>query len=225
MAVPRDQAGVRRQVAAGYDHMADRYTQARSPVLPPLLEAFAEGLDDGAAALDLGCGAGVPISAWLARRFAVTGIDASARQIALARERVPLADFRQADMTVARFPTARFALIVAAYSIIHVPREEHSSLIHRIASWLAPGGGFLASWALDAWEGEEQIAHGLDAEPSQPCLLGRANARHGRHVRLKQIFILGARLARRLSGARALRGKDGRLRQRLRERPRLIWRG
>src|SRR6478672_10943697 len=163
MAVPRDQAGVRRQVAAGYDHMADRYTQARSPVLPPLLEAFAEGLDDGAAALDLGCGAGVPISAWLARRFAVTGIDASARQIALARERVPLADFRQADMTVARFPTARFALIVAAYSIIHVPREEHSSLIHRIASWLAPGGGFLASWALDAWEGEEQDWEGWGA--------------------------------------------------------------
>jgi len=40
------------------------------------LERFASGLADGGDALDLGCGNGWPIAAWLAaRRFALTGID------------------------------------------------------------------------------------------------------------------------------------------------------
>lgn len=163
MTEPRTPDDARRRVAAGYDRMAEQYTRARSPELPPLLEPFATGLEDGAPALDLGCGAGVPIAAWLAQRCVVTGIDASARQIALARQHVPGALFVHQDMTAARFPDAAFALVVAAYSVIHVPREEQPALIARIAGWLRPGGALLASWAPAAWEGEEHDWEGWGA--------------------------------------------------------------
>jgi SAM-dependent methyltransferase len=163
MGPDRDAAEARQWVAAGYDRMAERYTRARSPELPPLLASFVNGLDDGVPVLDLGCGAGVPVAAWLARRCSVTGVDVSARQVALARRNVPNASFLHQDMTGARFPAASFALAVAAFSIIHVPREEQPALIARIAGWLRPGGGFLASWATAAWEGEEENWEGWDA--------------------------------------------------------------
>ena len=163
MTAHRDPIDARRRVAHGYDRMAEPYARARSPGLPPLLEAFANGLEDGAPVLDLGCGAGVPITAWLARRFAVTGVDSSARQIALARQNVSGASLIHQDMIEARFPDASFALIIAAYSIIHVPREEQPALISRIAGWLRPGGALLASWAPAAWEGEERNWEGWGA--------------------------------------------------------------
>lgn len=143
--------------------MAARYADARSPCLPPMLAAFGVTLPDGAPVLDLGCGAGVPIGAWLARRFAVTGIDLSRRQLELARRNVPSATLLQSDMTSLRFPLASYTLVVAAYSIIHVPREEQAALIARIAGWLQPGGALLASWATAAWEGEEENWEGWGA--------------------------------------------------------------
>lgn len=167
MSAPAEQearvTAARRRVAAGYDQIAARYAAARPVTLPPLLAAFAESVPDGSPVLDLGCGAGVPIAAWLSQRLAVTGVDLSRRQIALARRNVPTATLIQSDMLSLRFPLASFALIVAAYSIIHVPREEQRALAGRIAGWLRPGGAFLATWALSAWEGEEADWEGWGA--------------------------------------------------------------
>jgi SAM-dependent methyltransferase len=55
--------------------------------------------------LDLGCGAGVPVTQWLARRFLVMGVDVSASQVELGREHVPQATFMQASMTTVAFPS------------------------------------------------------------------------------------------------------------------------
>ena len=67
-----------------------------------------DALPAGAAVLELGCGAGIPTTQRLAARFAVTGVDISARQIALARHNVPNATFMRADMTTLDFPTRLF---------------------------------------------------------------------------------------------------------------------
>ena len=53
--------------------------------------------------------------------------------------------------------------MVAFYSIIHVPREEHPTLLGRIYGWLKPGGVFLATWPFTAWEGEEENWEGWGA--------------------------------------------------------------
>lgn len=55
------------------------------------------------------------------------------------------------------FPAASFAAVTAFYSISHVPREQHGELLRRVATWLKPGGSFLAvlgAGDLPDWTGE-----------------------------------------------------------------------
>jgi SAM-dependent methyltransferase len=157
----------KRVVEDGYDRMAESYLGSKNPEDPTTLGALEEltrGLPSGAAVLDLGCGAGVPVTRRLVdHRFAVTGVDFSARQLELARRLVPAANFVKADVTDLDFPPGSFDAVVAFYSIIHVPRIEHPMLLRRIHRWLKPGGAFLATWALGAREGEEEDWEGWGA--------------------------------------------------------------
>ena len=128
-------------VERGYDAVADRYLATIGPEDPRHRFLAALTLPDGAEVLDLGCGAG----AEALRRFRVTGVDLSARQLELARERLPDARLIQADMTEVSFPDASFDGVVALYSIGHVPAERQAPLFAAIARWLRPGGVLLAS--------------------------------------------------------------------------------
>jgi len=148
----------KQRVAEGYDGIAEHYLAAKNaddPVTLAALEALTVGLPSEAAVLDLGCGAGVPVTRWLAARFRTTGVDVSARQVALARENATGAIVMQSDITALSLPTDTFDAIVSFYAIIHVPREEHLRLLADICQWLKPGGRFLATWPMTAWEGEE----------------------------------------------------------------------
>lgn len=127
-------------VKRGYDRCAAAYTEARSGEAHPELDLLHERLDDGAAVLDLGCGAGVPIARSLAGSFAVTGVDTSSEMVRLARANVPEARFFHADITSVEFVDSSFDAVVAFYSIFHLPREEHHGLFRRIRDWLKPGG-------------------------------------------------------------------------------------
>jgi SAM-dependent methyltransferase len=143
----------KRVVAAGYDAMAERYL-AWSDLQPSATRmqylALAQDLIPiDADVLDLGCGAGIPMSATLAAGRSLTGVDISAVQIALARANVPSATFVQADMTTLDFPPGSFDAVVAFYSLTHVPRAEHAALFGRIRTWLRPGGLFLASLGVE----------------------------------------------------------------------------
>jgi SAM-dependent methyltransferase len=143
----------KRVVAAGYDAMAERYL-AWSDLQPSAtrlqyLALSQDRIPIGADVLDLGCGAGIPMSATLATGRSLTGVDISAVQIALARANVPSATFVQADMTTLDFPPGSFDAVVAFYSLTHVPRAEHAALFGRIRTWLRPGGLFLASLGVE----------------------------------------------------------------------------
>ena len=143
----------KRVVAAGYDEMAERYL-AWSDLRPSAARlrylALADALiPAGADVLDLGCGAGIPMTATLAVGRTVTGVDISAAQIALARANVPSATFLQTDLATLDFPSGSFDAVVAFYSLTHVPRGEHAALFGRIRSWLRPGGVFVASLGVE----------------------------------------------------------------------------
>lgn len=127
------------------------------------MEALAELLPEGARVLDLGCGAGVPATQWLAQRFHVTGVDISERQLELARQHVPGATFIKSDMGSLTFPDGAFDAIVSFYAIIHLPRQEQSALIANIYRWLKSGGAFLSNWAVSDWEGVEENWEGWGA--------------------------------------------------------------
>ncbi len=138
-----------RLVAAGYDAITDTYrawTEATpDPARSAWLERFSRSLPDEAAVLELGCGQGRPSTVALAARFRVHGVDISAGQVEQARRNVQEATFEVADMRSAVVEPASFDGIAALYSIIHVPRDDHAGLFRRIATWLRPGGWFLAS--------------------------------------------------------------------------------
>ena len=126
--------------------------------------------------LDLGCGAGVPVTRWLAERgFAVTGLDVSARQLELARRNVPAATFIKADMTELAFAPETFDAVAAFHSIIHVPRTEHPALLGRIHRWLKPGGVFLATMTVTDYEGREDDWEGWGAPMVWSHYDGEAN--------------------------------------------------
>ncbi len=148
-------------VARGYDRIAEGYllwrtTLGREKRDLGYIERLAAGLPEGACVLDLGCGAGVPYTAYLSQRFDTVGVDISRGQLALARGYVPGASLVLGDMGSLAFRPGTFDAIAAIYSIIHVPREEHGPLLARTCEWLRPGGRLLAVLGANAWEGVDE---------------------------------------------------------------------
>jgi len=176
----------RRTVESGYDRMAEQYLATKDPQDPlalAALEDLASHLPSGAAVLDLGCGAGVPVTRWLADRgFAVTGVDVSTRQLELARKNVPEGTFLKADMTEMAFAPENFDAVVAFHSIIHVPRAEHPALLESIHRWLKPGGVFLATMTVSDFEGREEDWEGWGAPMVWSHYDGEANVAMLREV-------------------------------------------
>ncbi len=141
-------------VRSGYDVIADEYLArvaiARDSAgvragIEKLISELRRRVPPSGTVLDLGCGAGMPFTASLAQSFEVTGVDFSARQLELARQKVPSASFVHADMTEVKFPAAEFNAVTAFFSIIHVHRDRHQALFENISEWLKPGGVFVAS--------------------------------------------------------------------------------
>jgi 2-polyprenyl-3-methyl-5-hydroxy-6-metoxy-1,4-benzoquinol methylase len=118
-------------VKNGYNQIADQYLAARTIDSEDvrLLSDFMDLLSPNSKVLDAGCGAGIPITKTLAKQFDVTGVDFSEAQIELARKNVPNANFMCEDLTKLYFPEGTFDGICSYYAIIHIPREEHESLL------------------------------------------------------------------------------------------------
>jgi SAM-dependent methyltransferase len=140
-------------VTRGYDTIAERYLEW-SPLRPSgprlaYLDRARAMIPDGSRVLELGCGAGVPMTQALAEGRDVVGVDISATQVALARRNVPAATFIHADMTELAFDAASFDAVVAFYSMTHVPRDDVPPLLARIRDWLRPSGIFIASMGVE----------------------------------------------------------------------------
>jgi SAM-dependent methyltransferase len=141
---------MRALVRRGYDRGAyDREFRARDALTPleaRFLARLSDGLPAGARILDLGSGTGVPYDRHLAAQgYALTGVDFSAKHVALARANVPAAAYVQGDFSAVTFPAESFDAVVSFYAVFHLPREEHAGLFRRIAGWLKPGGLLLAT--------------------------------------------------------------------------------
>ncbi|CAK7242776.1 MAG: hypothetical protein STHCBS139747_004277 [Sporothrix thermara] len=131
--------------------------------------------------LELGCGAGVPVTERLLLDLApvhITANDLSTGQLDLARvalgehgekvltgSEVSMVDWVEGDMMELDFPDASLDAVLGFYSIIHLPQEEQRSLLERIARWLKPGTGLLLANFADSetkgtviktWLGQEK---------------------------------------------------------------------
>lgn len=146
---PGDPAGPGKIVRDGYGAVAARYRalENESAQWPRAkwLALLAEGLQPGAAVLDLGCAAGVPVSAELAKQYRVTGVDISPEQIEQAARNVPDVEFVCADALTVAFAAGHFDAVVSLYTFDHIPREEYPDLLAHVHDWLQPGGLLLLS--------------------------------------------------------------------------------
>jgi ubiquinone/menaquinone biosynthesis C-methylase UbiE len=141
-------SGPKAVVAAGYDRIAETYLEwsVDHRVRMHWLGKLEAMLKSNARVLDLGCGAGIPVAQhFMEIGFEVLGVDASERQILLARERVPKVSFIHGDMTQIEFEAHSFDAVIAFYSITHVPREFHAELFRDVRIWLKPGGMFVTN--------------------------------------------------------------------------------
>ena len=150
-------------VRSGYDRMAHDYLAWRDQFknLPHLADLTTR-LRPGASVLDVGCGAGVPVARYLVERgFAVTGLDVSQVQVALAREHVPGASFDVRDMRQIQPGAYTVDAVVSFYAIFHTPREQHADILRTLATCLVPGGFLPVTLGADTWEGVEPF-HGVE---------------------------------------------------------------
>lgn len=143
------------------------------------LDRAVDGLGAGTPVLDLGCGAGDPIAAYLLERgFAVTGLDASPEMLAIAGTRLPNLRVVLGDMRTAELPAGQGA-IVGWDSFFHLSSLEQVALIPRLAGALRPGGRVLLTVGPAAGEnigsvGGEPVYHASLAPNEYAARFGAA---------------------------------------------------
>ena len=121
--------------------------------------------------LELGCGSGIPATKVMLSNqkplINVTGNDLSNTQINLARSNLAGYEERlthlEGDMLSLSFSDSTFDAVTGFYSIIHLPREQQTQLMHKITRWLRPGGVLLANFAAEELPASE-VEHWLDHE-------------------------------------------------------------
>ena len=133
-----------------YDRIVDAWDGARRRLSArelSWLEALVHGLPTGASVLDLGCGTGRPLAAWLMDRgYAVTGVDQSAALLGRARHRFPDGHWIEAEFgtwLATEHGRSRFAATLCWDALFHVERGRHGAILADARSLLPDGGRLL----------------------------------------------------------------------------------
>ena len=171
----------RRIVRDGYNAVAESYLADRPRDADDIvaLEQFTARVRAGGSVLDLGCGAGIPVTQRLDRAgYDVAGLDFSMTQLRLAFDKVRVS-LAQGDMTALPFRAGSFDGVVAYYSIIHVPRDEHFTIATEIRRVLVGAGHALVVLGAgdvpvdhdeDSWFGVPMYWSHYDAETNLELL-------------------------------------------------------
>ncbi|MFN3537147.1 MAG: class I SAM-dependent methyltransferase [Brevundimonas sp.] len=142
----------------------------------PWLEAFTALLPAGGEVLDMACGSGKPISAYLIDNGAkITGVDAAPAMIDLCRQRFPDHRWMVGDMRHWHSDDA-FDGVVVWHGLIHLTADDQRQTIPRLAGCLRPGAPLLFTAAPESgetvgvWRGEPLYHGGLDPSETDALL-------------------------------------------------------
>ena len=103
------------------------------------LDRFLKAVPQGGTILDIGCGFGTPIAAYLiAQGFEVTGVDSSPTMISLCRRDFPAQDWRVADMRTLDLGR-KFGGILAWDSFFHLSFDDQRQMFPVFATHALPG--------------------------------------------------------------------------------------
>jgi RimJ/RimL family protein N-acetyltransferase/ubiquinone/menaquinone biosynthesis C-methylase UbiE len=126
------------QVAASYDHIADRWLDVSTYGFAQIERAVAFVKNKGVA-LDVGCGTGRLMGLLGKHGFCTDGLDVSPAMIALARDRHSEARLFHADICRWELPRS-YDLIVAWDSVWHVPLGQQAAVLTKLCRGLSAGG-------------------------------------------------------------------------------------
>jgi ubiquinone/menaquinone biosynthesis C-methylase UbiE len=142
-------------VRRGYDDVAETYAAERSDEGRDvdIVDRFLTPIPASARILDAGCGQGTPVLRQLGATATAVGVDFSRGQLTLATENAPGAALTQGDMTGLPFRDDAFDAVTAYHSLIHVPPEDHQTVVDEFARVLRPGGRLLVSEGPEEWSG------------------------------------------------------------------------
>jgi len=134
----------------------------------PWLDRFCALLPERGEVLDLGCGMGEPIAAYLlSRGFDVTGVDSSNALVDIARMRYPAQRWIACDMRALELGRG-FHGLLAWHSFFHLSPADQRPMFERFAAHLSPGGvlmftsGTTEGEAIGEWQGEPLYHGSLD---------------------------------------------------------------
>jgi ubiquinone/menaquinone biosynthesis C-methylase UbiE len=104
------------------------------------IDEFLELLPTKSKILDVGCGNGVDCIYVKNKGYDVVGVDMSEKMLDIARSKYPEIDFRLGDMRKLEFDKNEFDGIIAACSLIHIPKRDIPSTLNQFAGFLKHGG-------------------------------------------------------------------------------------
>lgn len=136
------------KIKTGYDNIADIWFEKREWYIErPSIDAAITHLAQDATILDVGCGSGKPIAAYLFEKgFDVYGLDISPKLLKYAERVIPKEKLFQAD--VCDFKTnLRFDAIVCWFALFHVHAEKHLEILKKFHSFLKAKGILLVTFA------------------------------------------------------------------------------
>lgn len=138
-----------------YRRNAEAYSQREITSRHARLTRFLGVLPPDAAILELGCGAGGDSAEMIARGFDVTPTDGSPELAVLASRRLgrPVATllFHELDAVEA------YDGVWANACLLHVPRDDLSTILSLIYRALRPGGAFYASYKSGDGDGRDTL--------------------------------------------------------------------
>jgi ubiquinone/menaquinone biosynthesis C-methylase UbiE len=124
--------------AAHYDEPGNELIDLEQPVVREILAGVPVGR-----ALDVACGTGRHTAYLAERGHTVIGVDTSPEMLAVARQKVPAAEFHVSDLHDLPFANASFDVVVCALSLAHVP--DLTRAFAEFVRVLKPGGDLVLS--------------------------------------------------------------------------------
>src|SRR6188472_1208841 len=116
-----------------YDLIASGFAELRNAfnTEQKYIDLMIDHLQPDAHILDVGCGSGFPIAAYLIDRgFQVTGVDSSKELLNIAKQKCPAMKTVYGDVRTVNLDQ-KFDAIIEWWCLFHVPKEEHEKMFSR----------------------------------------------------------------------------------------------